>query len=74
MNITGRCEKTECFGNCCFHCKILTEPYDDSPCPFFKTREQLNDDRRKSIQRLTNIKRLDLIQDYILAFRKSYEL
>ena len=74
MNMTGRCEETECFANSCYHCRVLTEPSDKYPCPFFKTREQLKEERRNSIFRLQKIRRTDLIESYILAFRKKYEL
>lgn len=39
------CQAKECFGNCFGKCHILTEKITDKPCPFYKTRQEVKNDR-----------------------------
>ena len=39
------CQAKECFGNCFGKCHILTEKITDKPCPFYKARKDLQNER-----------------------------
>ncbi len=58
------CEKTDCFGCAAGKCRILTEPVEGKPCPFFATRAEVYDSRAKAYVRLKKLGREDLIEKY----------
>lgn len=39
------CQAKECFGNCFGKCQILTSKIEGKPCPFYKTRTDLRNER-----------------------------
>jgi len=45
------CQRKECFGNENGRCRVLTANY-KHPCPFFKTREQIAEEKEKTKERL----------------------
>lgn len=58
------CTETECFANKCgVFCDILTE-YVKHPCPFYKTREQNEEDQIAAHNRLLKLGRKDLINKF----------
>ena len=52
-----QCKKTECFGCEEGHCIILTEKKFKKECPFFKTREQVAQEKEYCRERLANIRK-----------------
>lgn len=67
MKVTVSCHNMQCFANRCMKCKILEEPIaTGKPCPFFKTDEQLREDRQKARERLVSLgdRGKDLIEQY----------
>lgn len=66
-NIKGKCAKIDCFANKCGACiiLILTEGYQkDDDCPFYKTVEQYEKDRKDAHEILVEKGRYDLINEY----------
>ena len=65
-NIKGKCARIDCFANKCgAACVILTEGYEkDSECPFYKTVEQYEQDRKDAHDILVEKGRYDLINTY----------
>lgn len=61
-----RCNRGDCFANKCgVACVILDESYpDNQECPFFKTMEQYQKDRKDSHALLEEKGRYDLIAEY----------
>lgn len=60
-----RCKRYDCFQNLCGNsCKILNNGYKDDKCPFYKTDEQAEKDRQAAHQRLVDLGRYDLIEQY----------
>lgn len=58
-----RCNRFECFANKCgVYCEILTERPDE--CSFYKTLDQVEQERFETHKRLKNIGREDLIKKY----------
>lgn len=65
MAIYLRCYRENCFGNKCgVRCEILTEHSTERECPFFKTQEQVETERKQAHQHLIDIGRRDLIKKY----------
>jgi hypothetical protein len=54
------CNRTECFGNCKNNgyssCKILAETYDRNSCKYFKTIEQVEEERKQYDKNVPKIK------------------
>ena len=69
MNLTVPCSKDRCFGNRARKCRVLQEPIKKADCPFFQTDAQVKAGRDKAIQRLKDIGREDLIQQYTANVR-----
>ena len=71
MAKNGRCVKgqgSDCFGARKGFCLILKETKSiDYKCPFYKTVEQAEEDRQRTIDRLRQKGREDLIQKYGLT-------
>ena len=74
MGLTGDpCYKAKCFQNVCgVNCRLLTHPIHDKPCPFYKTDEEVSEDRRKAVDRLEEINRYDLIDKYIYNTKRNW--
>lgn len=56
-NDNPRCERRNCFGNEQGHCRILIQKRKE-PCPFYKTDEQIAEEKEKTKARLKRYKRL----------------
>jgi hypothetical protein len=66
-NLTVRCLKPDCFANKCgTMCSILTESIKRKACPFYKTQEQYEADKKTAHDRLEEMGRYDLIDQYEL--------
>lgn len=60
-----RCNRADCFQNRIGReCKLLISPINGSECPFHKTKEQVDADRKAAHDRLIAIDRTDLIEKY----------
>ena len=60
-----KCNQAQCFANRCGTlCSALNKPYFDKPCPFFKTIEQNEADKRRAHDRLEKIGASNLINKY----------
>ena len=51
MKDNPQCLRKDCFSNECGKCRILIANY-KQPCPFFKTREQIAEEKKKTKARL----------------------
>lgn len=60
------CSVHECFACVGGHCRKLTSSYGGHKCPFFKTREQVEAERKKTVERLKRIGKYDLITAYLM--------
>ena len=58
------CMNLTCFANKGGHCKILSEAITGRPCPFEKTDDALDQERKSSLARLEGLGREDLIAQY----------
>jgi hypothetical protein len=60
-----RCTKASCFQN---HlgkeCKLLSSPIKNHECPFYKTQEKVDAERKTAHELLFDIGRIDLIEKY----------
>ena len=59
------CMSLTCFANKGGHCKILSEAITGRPCPFEKTDDALDQERKASLARLESLGREDLIHLYM---------
>ena len=59
------CMNLTCFANKGGHCKILSEAITGRTCPFEKTDDLLDQERKASLARLEGLGREDLIQTYM---------
>lgn len=56
---------SDCFANVCgIHCRILSEQVSEVDCPFYKTEEQVDNERMEAHERLMSLERYDLIEKY----------
>ena len=65
MNKNTECRNLTCFANKGGHCKILREAIAGRPCPFEKTDDALDRERKASLARLEGLGRQDLIRQYM---------
>ncbi len=62
----NRCELCSCFGNTGLgSCGVLSDSHFNHTCPFFKTKEKFEADHAKSMERLRQRGRIDLIAKYV---------
>ena len=59
------CMSLTCFANKGGYCKILSEAITGRPCPFEKTDDALDQERKASLARLESLGREDLIDLYM---------
>jgi predicted amidohydrolase len=64
------CDKSDCFGNKKGICTILETGF-IGKCTYFKTREQVAEEARKTIERLNKVGRRDLIFEHKLAVKNK---
>ena len=69
MNKNTECRNLTCFANKGGHCKILREAIAGRPCPFEKTDDALDRERKASLARLDGLGRQDLIRICIANIR-----
>ncbi len=67
------CSDQDCFACSGTVCKILTYAFRKRPCPFRKTREEVEAGRTEARERLERIGRTDLIEYYHVN-NNGYEL
>lgn len=58
-----KCGRRTCFQNDCKVCKLLIDD-PSQPCPFYKTAEQAEKDKKRAHDRLVKLIRFDLIEKY----------
>lgn len=63
------CMSLTCFANKGGYCKILSEAITGRPCPFEKTDDALDQERKASLARLEGLGRQDLIRICIANIR-----
>lgn len=51
----------DCFARTLGHCAVLSRGYANGDCPFYQTREEVEEGRRKAHERLEELNRHDLI-------------
>ena len=52
-----KCIRKKCFANFGCECIVLSDnDFGDRPCPFYKTKEQLDAGRRRAKERLLDLK------------------
>lgn len=55
----------DCFANKGGHCTALRpEGFSDVACKFYKSKQQLEDERRGTYERLSSVGRKDLVEKY----------
>ena len=65
MAMYQKCNRIDCFGNKCgARCDILVNQHDTENCSFFKTDEQLSQERAIAHKHLKMKHREDLIKKY----------
>ena len=69
MNKNTECRNLTCFANKGGRCKILREAIAGRPCPFEKTDDALDRERKASLARLEGLGRQDLIRICIANVR-----
>lgn len=57
------CERKNCFANCGGRCAALISPKVKN-CNFFKSSEQMKEERKNAYNRLYSMRRFDLISRY----------
>ena len=65
------CTKSDCFQNKCeSYCDLLTEPIVTHECPFYKTHEQVTEERKEVLERLRKNNKKSLIKTYYETNRR----
>ena len=60
-----RCNKADCFQNQMGkECRLLSSQIKGHECPFFKTQEQVDEERKAAHDHLVEIGRRDLIEKF----------
>lgn len=67
------CYRKDCFQNVCgVSCQLLTGQITGHPCPFYKTDQQVLEERRKALERLEEKDMHGLIESYIFNPERNW--